>query len=126
LLAPRSPLGEVELFQGRSYKRYRGMDSLGALEKGSKDRYFQDASDADKLVPESIEGRMSVIAPRHYRDPVLTRSGTVALCSKAGPSMSRKARTAGLLRRLSGQRAVTFRRSTAKSTSSGDRFPRAM
>jgi IMP dehydrogenase len=50
--------GETELFQGRSYKSYRGMGSLGAMEKGSKDRYFQDASDADKLVPEGIEGRV--------------------------------------------------------------------
>ncbi|MDR2872909.1 MAG: IMP dehydrogenase, partial [Xanthomonadaceae bacterium] len=50
--------GEVELFQGRSYKSYRGMGSLGAMEKGSKDRYFQDTSDPDKLVPEGIEGRV--------------------------------------------------------------------
>ena len=50
--------GEIELFQGRSYKSYRGMGSLGAMELGSKDRYFQDASDADKLVPEGIEGRV--------------------------------------------------------------------
>jgi IMP dehydrogenase len=50
--------GDVELFQGRSYKSYRGMGSLGAMELGSKDRYFQDASDADKLVPEGIEGRV--------------------------------------------------------------------
>ncbi len=50
--------GEVELFQGRSYKSYRGMGSLGAMELGSTDRYFQDASDADKLVPEGIEGRV--------------------------------------------------------------------
>ncbi len=50
--------GDVELFQGRSYKSYRGMGSLGAMEMGSKDRYFQDASDADKLVPEGIEGRV--------------------------------------------------------------------
>ena len=42
--------GEVELFQGRSYKSYRGMGSLGAMEQGSKDRYFQDASDADPAV----------------------------------------------------------------------------
>ena len=56
--------GEVELFQGRSYKSYRGMGSLGAMEMGSKDRYFQDASDADKLVPEGIEGRVP------YRGPV--------------------------------------------------------
>ena len=56
--------GEVELFQGRSYKSYRGMGSLAAMEMGSKDRYFQDASDADKLVPEGIEGRVP------YRGPV--------------------------------------------------------
>ncbi len=55
--------GEVELFQGRTYKSYRGMGSLGAMEKGSKDRYFQDASDADKLVPEGIEGRVPVRGP---------------------------------------------------------------
>ncbi|TYT23911.1 IMP dehydrogenase [Luteimonas viscosa] len=55
--------GETELFQGRSYKSYRGMGSLGAMEKGSKDRYFQDASEADKLVPEGIEGRVPYRGP---------------------------------------------------------------
>jgi IMP dehydrogenase len=55
--------GETELFQGRSYKSYRGMGSIGAMEKGSKDRYFQDASDADKLVPEGIEGRVPYRGP---------------------------------------------------------------
>jgi IMP dehydrogenase len=55
--------GETELFQGRSYKSYRGMGSLGAMEKGSKDRYFQDASDTDKLVPEGIEGRVPYRGP---------------------------------------------------------------
>ena len=51
--------GEVILFQGRSYKSYRGMGSLGAMSDGSADRYFQDASNnADKLVPEGIEGRV--------------------------------------------------------------------
>ncbi|AAO29292.1 IMP dehydrogenase [Xylella fastidiosa subsp. fastidiosa] len=50
--------GDVELFQGRTYKSYRGMGSLAAMEKGSKDRYFQEASDVDKLVPEGIEGRV--------------------------------------------------------------------
>ncbi|MDR6935839.1 MULTISPECIES: IMP dehydrogenase [unclassified Luteibacter] len=50
--------GEVELFQGRSYKSYRGMGSIGAMQLGSKDRYFQDEADADKLVPEGIEGRV--------------------------------------------------------------------
>jgi len=51
--------GEVILFQGRSYKSYRGMGSLGAMSEGSADRYFQDpANNADKLVPEGIEGRV--------------------------------------------------------------------
>ncbi|WP_144633719.1 IMP dehydrogenase [Bordetella genomosp. 13] len=51
--------GEVVLFQGRSYKSYRGMGSLGAMAEGSADRYFQDpANNADKLVPEGIEGRV--------------------------------------------------------------------
>src|SRR5512142_565230 len=51
--------GEVILFQGRSYKSYRGMGSIGAMKEGSKDRYFQaEVSDADKLVPEGIEGRV--------------------------------------------------------------------
>ncbi|MGJ3493403.1 Inosine-5'-monophosphate dehydrogenase [Piscirickettsia salmonis] len=50
--------GEVVLFQGRSYKSYRGMGSLGAMSQGSSDRYFQDGSAADKLVPEGIEGRV--------------------------------------------------------------------
>ncbi len=52
--------GEVELFQGRSYKSYRGMGSLGAMasQTGSSDRYFQEGSEADKLVPEGIEGRV--------------------------------------------------------------------
>ena len=52
--------GEVELFQGRSYKSYRGMGSMGAMsqQQGSSDRYFQESSDASKLVPEGIEGRV--------------------------------------------------------------------
>ncbi len=51
--------GEIELFQGRSYKSYRGMGSLGAMSKGSSDRYFQTDNAADKLVPEGIEGRVA-------------------------------------------------------------------
>jgi len=51
--------GEVELYQGRSYKSYRGMGSLGAMQKGSSDRYFQENSgNVEKLVPEGIEGRV--------------------------------------------------------------------
>ena len=50
--------GEIELYQGRSFKSYRGMGSLGAMSKGSSDRYFQSDNAADKLVPEGIEGRV--------------------------------------------------------------------
>ena len=62
--------GEVELYQGRSFKSYRGMGSLGAMQQGSSDRYFQDnEANADKLVPEGIEGRVpykgSVVAVIH-------------------------------------------------------------
>ncbi|MDR9389880.1 MAG: IMP dehydrogenase [Wenzhouxiangella sp.] len=55
--------GDVELYQGRSYKSYRGMGSLGAMEQGSKDRYFQADADPDKLVPEGIEGRVPYKGP---------------------------------------------------------------
>jgi IMP dehydrogenase len=55
--------GEVELFQGRSYKIYRGMGSIGAMQEGSKDRYFQMDVSADKLVPEGIEGRVPYKGP---------------------------------------------------------------
>lgn len=62
--------GEIELYQGRSFKSYRGMGSLGAMQQGSSDRYFQDnEANADKLVPEGIEGRVpykgSVVAVIH-------------------------------------------------------------
>ncbi|PZP56399.1 MAG: IMP dehydrogenase, partial [Azospira oryzae] len=58
--------GKIELFQGRSYKTYRGMGSLGAMQQGASDRYFQDAEmNADKLVPEGVEGRVP------YKGPVV-------------------------------------------------------
>ncbi|MBW3165088.1 IMP dehydrogenase [Ferrimonas balearica] len=50
--------GEIELYQGRAFKSYRGMGSLGAMTKGSSDRYFQTDNAADKMVPEGIEGRI--------------------------------------------------------------------
>ena len=56
--------GEIELYQGRSYKSYRGMGSLGAMSQGSSDRYFQDKVDStDKYVPEGIEGRVPYKGP---------------------------------------------------------------
>lgn len=58
--------GETELFQGRSYKSYRGMGSLAAMQQGAADRYFQDAeANIDKLVPEGVEGRVP------YKGPVV-------------------------------------------------------
>jgi len=58
--------GEIELYQGRSYKSYRGMGSLGAMQQGAADRYFQDpAMNVEKLVPEGIEGRVP------YKGPVV-------------------------------------------------------
>jgi IMP dehydrogenase len=59
--------GEVELFQGASYKSYRGMGSVAAMAQGSKDRYFQDATEElEKLVPEGVEGRVP------YKGSVIT------------------------------------------------------
>ena len=60
----REAPGEVELYQGRSYKAYRGMGSLGAMQEGSSDRYFQEDTDGvEKLVPEGIEGRVPYKGP---------------------------------------------------------------
>ena len=70
--------GEIILYQGRSYKSYRGMGSLGAMNKGSADRYFQDNNNGnvDKFVPEGIEGMVpykgSVLAIIY---PIRRRSG---------------------------------------------------
>ena len=63
--------GEMILYQGRSFKEYRGMGSIGAMRRGSRDRYFQDEFDleaggSDKLVPEGIEGRVA------HKGPVAT------------------------------------------------------
>ncbi|MDO8706631.1 MAG: IMP dehydrogenase [Sulfuricaulis sp.] len=55
--------GQVEIYQGRSYKSYRGMGSLGAMGEGSSDRYFQEDAKSDKLVPEGVEGRVPYKGP---------------------------------------------------------------
>ena len=78
--------GEIELYQGRSYKSYRGMGSIGAMQKGSSDRYFQDnQGNADKLVPEGVEGRVpykgSVLAVIHQLMGGLRASMGYAGCS---------------------------------------------
>jgi IMP dehydrogenase len=60
--AEESP-GETVLYQGRTFKEYRGMGSIGAMKQGSRDRYFQDEFDEKKLVPEGIEGRVPYKGP---------------------------------------------------------------
>ena len=69
--------GEVELYQGRAYKSYRGMGSLGAMSQGSSDRYFQSDNAADKLVPEGIEGRVAYKG--HLKEIVHQQMGRPAL-----------------------------------------------
>jgi IMP dehydrogenase len=93
--------GELILFQGRSYKEYRGMGSIGAMRRGSRDRYFQDEFDleggraADKLVPEGIEGRVahkgSAAAVIHQLIGGL-RAGMGYCGSATIPELQRKAR----------------------------------
>src|SRR6266850_7583399 len=93
--------GELILFQGRSYKEYRGMGSIGAMRRGSRDRYFQDEFDleggraAEKLVPEGIEGRVahkgSVAAMIHQLVGGL-RAGMGYCGSATIPELQRKAK----------------------------------
>ncbi|MCK5032895.1 MAG: IMP dehydrogenase, partial [Calditrichia bacterium] len=87
--------GEAILLDGRSYKSVRGMGSIGAMAKGSKDRYFQEGLSVDKLVPEGIEGRVP------YRGPLRTsvlqlvgglRSAMGYTGSKTIPELKKKAK----------------------------------
>ena len=90
--------GEIELYQGRSYKSYRGMGSLGAMQQGSSDRYFQDAEGegaAERLVPQGIEGRVPYKGALVGGDP---------------PADGRPARGDGLLRLRDDRRAAHARR----------------
>jgi IMP dehydrogenase len=70
--------GETVLYQGRTFKEYRGMGSLGAMKRGSSDRYFQDEFDERKLVPEGIEGRVP------YKGPLSALIGQLVGGLKAG------------------------------------------
>jgi IMP dehydrogenase len=87
--------GDVILYQGRSYKAYRGMGSLGAMKKGSKDRYFQTDVEADKLVPEGIEGRVpykGTIEMTLFQLVGGLRSGMGYLGCRTVPELRQKAR----------------------------------
>ncbi len=75
--------GTFELFQGRKYKVYRGMGSIAAMENGSKDRYFQ--TDAKKLVPEGVEGRVAYkgnVEDTVYQLMGGLRSGMILWCKR--------------------------------------------
>lgn len=87
--------GELVLFQGRSYKVYRGMGSIGAMEQGSKDRYLQSGIEPSKLVPEGVEGRVPYKGPLSHSVLQLTgglRSGMGYCGSKDLSELRRKAR----------------------------------
>ena len=93
--------GEIELYQGRSYKAYRGMGSLGAMQQGSADRYFQDDEmNAEKLVPEGVEGRVPY------------KGGALSLIQQLD---GRPAREHGLSRLRDRSRKCARRRSSSKS-----------
>lgn len=70
--------GDIELYQGRAYKAYRGMGSLGAMVKGSSDRYFQSDNANDKLVPEGIEGRIAYKG--HLKEIIYQQMGGLRSC----------------------------------------------
>ena len=94
--------GEVFLYQGRSYKSYRGMGSLGAMARGSADRYFQqDIKDTLKLVPEGVEGRVP------YRGPLVNVVHQLVGGLRAAMGYTGNASIAEM------QRACTFVRTTA-------------
>jgi len=88
--------GDVILYQGRSYKSYRGMGSIGAMKEGSRDRYFQaEVSDSDKLVPEGIEGRVPYkgsVAMNVFQLVGGLRSGMGYLGARTIPELKQKAR----------------------------------
>jgi IMP dehydrogenase len=90
--------GETVLYQGRTFKEYRGMGSLGAMKEGSRDRYFQDDFEEKKLVPEGIEGRVP------YKGPLATLVGQLIGGLRAGmgylgcPSIETLQRTARFVR----------------------------
>jgi IMP dehydrogenase len=88
--------GDVILYQGRSYKSYRGMGSIGAMKEGSRDRYFQsEVSEADKLVPEGIEGRVPYkgsVTMNVFQLVGGLRSGMGYLGARTIPELKQKAR----------------------------------
>ena len=105
--------GEMILYQGRSFKEYRGMGSIGAMRRGSRDRYFQDEFDlesgaggSEKLVPEGIEGRVAAQGQRRRDDPSAGR---------------RPARRHGLLRLRPTSRRCSATRKLIRITPAGVR-----
>ena len=102
--------GEVFLYQGRSYKSYRGMGSVGAMARGSADRYFQqDIKDALKLVPEGIEGQV----PTRGRSPTCCTNCRAA-CARRWAMSARRTSTNSTARRNScASRAPAYAKATS-------------
>ncbi|AWX14210.1 IMP dehydrogenase [Mergibacter septicus] len=93
--------GEIELYQGRAFKSYRGMGSLGAMSKGSSDRYFQSDNAADKLVPEGIEGRIAYKG--HLKEIIHQQMGGLRSCmGLTGCATIEELRTKAQFVRISG------------------------
>ena len=93
--------GEIELYQGRAFKSYRGMGSLGAMAKGSSDRYFQSDNAADKLVPEGIEGRIPYKG--YLKEIIHQQMGGLRSCmGLTGCATSEELRTKAEFVRISG------------------------
>ena len=97
--------GEMILYQGRSFKEYRGMGSLGAMRRGSRDRYFQDEFDLDanpeageKLVPEGIEGRVPTRQRRRDDPPARPAASAPGWATAAAPTSRSLQREARLIR----------------------------
>ena len=132
--------GEVILYQGRSYKAYRGMGSVGAMQRGSADRYFQDEAEhqPDKLVPEGIEGPCSVQGQRQrhhlpadwrcpFLDGILRLQVPSTKCANV-PNSSKSVRPVCVNRTYTTSRSPKRRRTTVlnktkKSTGAGHSGP---
>ena len=100
--------GETILYQGRTFKAYRGMGSIGAMKQGSADRYFQDEEEPRKMVPEGIEGMVP------YKGPVrLSSASSRAACGRAWVCRRRpRCRTSSRRRSSCGSRRPDSRRAT--------------
>jgi len=102
--------GETILYQGRTFKAYRGMGSMGAMQQGSKDRYFQEEIDSSKLVPEGIEGKVPYKGSLGAMVPQLVgglRSGMASPYRAISKTCGRRRNSCASLRRACASRTHT-------------------